>query len=385
MHTTPKRPRFLAAGFTLVELMIGMALGLLSVLIITQVMSLFEAQRRTTTGSADAQTNGGIALYSIAREMQMAGFGLMPITNPALDCTPATVTYGGTGITGMAPIAITDGVSSSGVNASDSITIRYANSQTGGTVSQITAWNNGTATATLGSNIGCQVDDVTLVSAGATCAMSKTTAVTAWGASPITVTLANTANAANNANLACLGQWIEVTYAVNQATGNLDRTVRVNGVSDGTTVHGFVTGTSPSVVGVVNLQAQYGISTTATSNQVVQWVDATAGGTWDPALVTAADRNRIKAVRIAVIARNAKIEPSAVTSACSSTSAATPTGLCAWDATTALPNPIVAPFVASPAPTVDLHFADANWARYRYRVFESIIPLRNVIWARGSL
>jgi len=114
-------------------------------------------------------------------------------------------------------------------------------------------------------------------------------------------------------------------------------------------------------------------------------VSATSGGTWDPALITAANRNLIKAIRVAVIARNAKIEPTAVTAACSSTTAAAPTGLCAWDATSALPNPIVAPFIASPAPAVDLSPADADWARYRYRVFETIIPLRNVIWSKGSL
>jgi type IV pilus assembly protein PilW len=367
------RARFLQAGFTLIELMIGMALGLLAVLIITQVMSLFEAQRRATTGSADAQTNGGIALYSISRETQMAGYGLMPITNPALDCT--TVTYGGTGITGIAPLIITDGVSASGVNASDSIIIRYATSQTGGTVSQISAMVG--SAATVKSNLGCQVGDVTLVSAGASCGITTSTAVSATGVSPISVTLANPpAIAGSLANLACLGQWHEITYAVNQLSGNLERSERINGVLVAT----------PSVVtGVVNLQAQYGISAAVGDNKIIQWVDATAGGTWDPALITPANRNLIKAVRVAVIARNAKIEPSAVTASCSSISAAAPTGLCAWDATSALPNPIVSPFVASPAPTVNLAPGDADWARYRYRVFETVIPLRNVIWAKGSL
>ena len=369
MHSTPRRARFIPAGFSLIELMIGMTLGLLSVLIITQVMSLFEAQRRSTTGSADAQTNGGIALYSIARELQMAGFGLMPISNPALDCPAATTIFGGTGITGIAPVSITDGVAAAGVNASDTITLRYANSQMGGTVSQITAMVG--SAATVGSNLGCQVGDVTLASAGTTCALSTATAISAAGVAPITITLANTNTAASGANLACLGSWNEITYAVNPATGNLDRTSMVNGVST----------TTPSVVGVVNLQAQYGVSAAFNSNQIVQWVDAS--GAW--AAPTVANRNRIKAIRIAVVARNAKIEPAAVTTACSSTATAAPTGLCAWDATSALPNPIALPFLASPAPTVDLSPADANWARYRYRVFETIIPLRNVIWAKGTL
>jgi type IV pilus assembly protein PilW len=124
------------------------------------------------------------------------------------------------------------------------------------------------------------------------------------------------------------------------------------------------------VVGIVNLQVQYGISAAANSNQVVQWVDAT-GGTWSAP--TVADRNRIKSIRIAVVARNAKIETGNVTTACSSTTAAAPTGLCAWEGN-----------VTSPAPVVDLSNG-ANWARYRYRVFETIIPLRNMIWSRDTL
>ncbi|MCC6211428.1 MAG: PilW family protein [Burkholderiales bacterium] len=368
MHAMLGRSRSFAAGFTLIELMIGMALGLLSVLIITQVMSLFEAQRRSTTGSADAQTNGGIALHSIARDVQLAGYGLLPHTDSALECS--TATFGGMGITGIAPIGITEVAAVAGVSAaSDRITIRYASSQMAGAVSQITAMVG--AAATVASNLGCQVGDVTLATSAGNCAMSTASAVSAAGVSPISITPANGAIVGPGANIACLGSWIEVTYAVNPATGDLDRTVRVDGVSDGSTVKGVVTGTTPSVVGVVNLQAQYGVSASANSNQVTQWVNP-SGGTW--AAPTVANRNRIKAIRLAVIARNPKAELSAVTAACSSITAAPATGLCAWEGSS-----------ASPAPAVDLSPADANWDRYRYRVFETIIPLRNVIWAKDTL
>jgi type IV pilus assembly protein PilW len=358
--------RFHRAGFTLIELMVGMAIGLLATIIIMQVMSLFEAQRRTTTGSADAQTNGGIALYSIAREVQMAGYGLLPIIDSALEC--ATITYGATGITGgLNPITVTDGVAVASVSsASDSITIRYGDSLMGGAIGQISAMSGNAAS--LVSNLGCKVNDTTLVHTGTTCALSSVTAVDAGATPPPpfpSVTLQNATGAAAKANLACLGAWNQVTYAVDPATGNLNRTTAV------TTGGATTTTTTPSVVGVVNLQAQYGIAASANSNQVTQWVDA-SGGTW--AAPTVANRNRIKAIRVAVVARNAKIEPDVVTAACSSTTAAAPTGLCAW-----------AGSVASPAPTLDLSQGDANWARYRYRVFETIIPLRNVIWAKDTL
>jgi len=359
MHRTIQSSRTQQAGFSLIELMVGLAIGLLAVIVIIQVMSVFDAQRRTTTGSADAQTNGGIALYSIAREVQMGGYPLLPVTDSPLECT--TVTFGGTGISSITPVAITNGVAASGINASDSITIRYGTSEMGGTLSQINSLVGSDATVV--SNLGCQVNDITVIVSGATCAISKATALpTVAGTPPVyKVTLANTTAATSGANLACLGTWNEVTYTVNQATGNLDRTAMVNGVST----------TTPSVVGVVNIQAQYGISATASPNQITAWVDP-SGATW--AAPTVADRNRIKAIRVAVVARNAKQEPTVVSAACSSTTTAAPTGVCAWAGT-----------VASPAPTIDLSVADANWAKYRYRVYETIIPLRNVIWSKDTL
>jgi len=341
MRFTTARTRSSLAGFSLIELMVGMTIGLLAVLIITQVMSLFELQRRATTGTADAQVNGAIGLFAIQRDVQMAGFGLMPITNPSIECT--TVLYGAsvTGITGMGPVSITDGTS-------DSLTIRYASGQTGGVVSQVTSLVGNAAT--VGSNLGCQVGDVTLASAGTTCAFSKATAVSASGVSPITVTLSENTNAGSGSNLACLGSWTEVTYAVAPdatvaGASNLTRTTRVNGA--------VVDNAKPVVAGIVNLQVQYGVSSTATSNQVTSWVDA-SGGTW--AAPSVANRNRIKAIRLVVVARNSKKEQDNVTS-----SALTWSG-----------------------GTIDLS-ADASWQKYRYRTFETIIPLRNVVWARGTL
>jgi len=326
------------AGFTLVEIMVGLAIGMLATLVIMQVFSVFETQKRVTTGTADAQTNGSIALYNIGRELQIAGYPLMPMDDSPLECT--TLTFGATGITSISPVSITNGTS-------DTITLRYGNSLSGGIPTTITAMGAPTANdATVENNFGCQANDITLVTNGTTCAMSSASAVTGT----TTVTLWDTTAAAANATLACMGTWNEISYAATNSELTRD------GV--------------PTVAGIVNLQAQYGISATAASNQITQWVDAT-GGTW--AAPTVADRNRIKAVRIAVVARNPKMEATNVTAACSSTTATAPTGLCAW-----------AGSVASPAPTIDLS-ADANWQRYRYRVFETILPLRNMIWSKDTL
>lgn len=344
------------AGFTLVEIMVGLTIGMLATVVIMQVFTAFEAQKRTTTGTADAQTNGSIALYNIQRELQMAGYPLFPsgsagVADSAIECTTLSIdgVADNTAPNRISPVTITNGAAVAGVSsASDTITIRYGNSPMGGIPTQITGPVVGASDVPVTNNFGCQYPDRTLIVNGTACALS-TVASTVTGAT--VVKLQNTAGVAANANLSCLGTWSEVTFAVNN--GNLER----NGI--------------PIVAGVVNLQAQYGISTIATSNQITLWVDA-SGGTW--AAPTVADRNRIKAVRIAVVARNAKMEPAAVTAACSSLTIAAPTGLCAWEGS-----------AASPAPSINLNDFDANWLSYRYRVYETIIPLRNVIWSKGTL
>ncbi len=347
------------SGFTLVELMVGLTIGMLVAVIILQVLSVFEAQKRTTTGTADAQTNGSIALFKIGRELQLAGYPLMPGSSPALKCT--TTSYGATGITSLSPLSIVDG----GGGFSDMVTLRYGNAAMGGIPVAITAMAG--SAATMDNNFGCNLGDITLVTNGTTCAVSTAAGLVAGsGVTPSSITLADSTAAVAGANLACLGtQWHEVSYRVNG--DNLERQDNVNGVT---------ANWEPNVAGIVSIQAQYGISAagllpaSANYNQIVQWVDAT--GAWvNPAVPV--DRNRIKAIRIAVVARNAKMEAANVTAACSSTTSAAPTGLCAW-----------AGSAASPAPAIDLT-ADTNWQRYRYRVFENIIPLRNVIWARSSL
>jgi len=386
------------SGFTLVELMVGLAIGMLATLVIVQVISVFEAQSRSTTGSADAQTNGGIALYTISHDLQLAGYPLMSTTNGApLACT--TLTINGTADTStpnrLSPVVITDGIVDTGDNASpsDAITIRYGDELMGGvpTQTQVAVPNAlYPSVVPVLSNLGCQVGDVALVTSGTDCYMSTVTAVSPVGTTsppPVpNVTLSNVPSVSNGINLACLGTWHEVTYRVND--GNLER-CDLSQVTSGNCDPTVFPNTNfvPSVVGIVNLQAQYGISAAGLAssdpnyNRIVQWVDATAATGWNAP--TVANRNRIKAVRLAVVARNAKLETSVVTSACSSTTAANPTGLCAWDATSALPTPpLVPPFVASPAPTIDLSASNSQWLQYRYRVFDTIIPLRNVIWTK---
>jgi type IV pilus assembly protein PilW len=394
-------------GFSLVEIMVGLVIGLLVTLVIMQVFSVYEGQKRTTTGTADAQTNGSIALFTMIRDLKNAGYGLLPAGNSAIKCVApvisaaaqAGVTIGSTvysyGVTSLSPVTITNG---GNTGASDSITIRYGDSEAGGASAPISTMAG--STATLINNMGCQPKPgiALLITGPTTC---NVTTVTALGGTT-TATLGDTTGAAAGVNLSCLGKWNEITYKVNN--NNMERDVYAGpGVAVST----------PDVADIVNIQAQYGISATANSNQIIRWVNAKNADvfwntTYDGAIVqdgngnnidwgtslTTTNRNLIKAIRVAVIARNGMMEKTVVNKsyggkACDPTTLAStsPDGVCAWIPTSA----------ASPAPFVDLSInpdgttqtprADGtqDWQYYRYRVFETIVPLRNMVWSKGVL
>jgi len=350
------------SGFSLVELMVGLVIGLLATIVIVQVFSVFEGRKRSTSGTSDAQTNGSIALMSIQRNVQMAGYGLpLPMAdkeNSSLKCAAfadfdpdndaAT-----NNSTNLFPLVIVDGAN----NASDTITVRYSTTAAGAIPVFITNAANATSGTgmVLANNIGCNNNDIALISNGNNCMMATVADANGNPNTPRNLALVATTPAGGTlvtgAKLACMGNWQNYTYQI------VNNELRLNG--------------QPIVSEVVNMQAQYGISSAANINQVNEWVNATAGSAWQ--IPTVADRNRIKAIRVAIVVRNGLLEKEAVSTACSSTTAANPQGVCAWDGS-----------VFGAAPVINLS-ATPNWQRYRYRVFETIIPMRNLIWSREAL
>jgi type IV pilus assembly protein PilW len=344
--------------------MVGLVIGLIATLVIAQVYATFEGQKRSTSGGADAQTNGALALYAIQRDAGNAGFGL-PVSDSTvnvLNC-PIGTTIDPDGAGALAaidifPVAITDG--GAGAGNTDSLTFRFGaglyNMGTG--VTKISALAG--SILTVSNSLACKVGDIAVVMDGSLiCNSAVVSAVT----DPTHITLlAPPAAVVAGASIACLGA---PTTATTPGAWNEDVYSVVNNELQLTQNGGVMSVASD----IVNIQAQYGISNVGTSDTITSWVDA-AGGTW--AAPSVANRNRIKAIRIAIVARNGQLEKVNVTNACSSLIAASPTGLCAWAGT-----------VADSAPAIDVS-NDANWQRYRYRVFTAIIPLRSMIWSGGN-
>lgn len=306
-------------GFSLVEIMVALVIGMIVTVVITQVMSFYGNQKRTTSGTSDAQTSGTLALYSIQREVQQAGYGLplFDTVNPPLKCNLADIA--------MATIVVGA--------ASDTVTVRYGDSTVAGTPAPLLAGSAGNL-ATVNTTIGCKVGDDVLVTKAVACNLTKVAAVAAT-----TITLAGaSANVTPTASLSCVGTWRTVQFSV--VANQLVRTESSPGVAPVA---------QPIGSEVVVIKAQYGISATPADNVVALWSSAAP-----------ADRNQIKALRVAVVARSGLLEKNVVTNVAP----------VSWN----VPG----------APVIDLS-ADPNWQRYRYRVFETIIPLRNMVWSKETL
>ena len=110
--------------------------------------------------------------------------------------------------------------------------------------------------------------------------------------------------------------------------------------------------------GIVNLQAEYGVD--ADSNGVI------AAAEWSG--VAPADWRQLRAIRVALLARSQQFEQTAVTTTAPAWAGGAFT-MANVDGT-ADTNPV--------DPTGKL--TPNNWRSYRYRVYETVIPLRNLVW-----
>lgn len=371
------RQVFSQHGISLIETMVGIALGLLITIIITQVWGNFEGQKQRTVSGSSAQESGLLALTELEQDIRSAGAGLTD--SAAFDCTNTYSYYqsGGTTISpvpayaggmAMVPVQITDGGT-----GSDTLTIKRGSDLLGALPSTITStMPSSSAELNISSTTGYADGDlvVGIDSATGNCSVMLITQV--QGAAlklqhnPGTTTTYNPSVSFQNTNgwpayssgakILKIGQLVSHAYTVNGSNQLM--------LTDFSTPNASPTfSLSPDIV---KLKAQYGIANVS-SQDVSGWVNASTSTGWDT--LNSAKVKRIKAIRLVVVARSSKREGSDVTATCTNVSGGVNNGPCAWSDT-----------AADPAPLIDLS-SNADWKKYRYKVYQTIIPIRNVIWA----
>ncbi|MBI3526681.1 MAG: PilW family protein [Betaproteobacteria bacterium] len=365
-------PHFMR-GMSLPEILAAVLIGLIGMIVIMQVYATSEERKRTTTGTSDAQISGNIALFTLESTIRSAGFGMVSADNNMIGCT--TLAYNSNRPAPdftflMAPVVITVGAA----GAPDKITVIYGSSPN---VVEGDAFVSSAASGAdfpLKNAAGILAGDLVVASeAGLNCSMAEVT-----GFLPAAVNTVMHANAAPYSYVNAANQTINATASYNKGGGS--------GVGYSTAALLFTLGRSPTVVtyqigndklqtktlmpyvpaqdadgdgtsdadigdGIVQLKAQYGKDTDG---------DAVVD-TWDTTLpATSAQWMQVRAIRIALLARSAKLEK--LREDGSHVTAAAPTW---YGGAFTMTNP-------------DLL---TDWRDYRYRVYETVVPLRNMIWS----
>lgn len=396
LSPTPSRPR----GFTLVELMVAIAVGLVFSLVITGTVLNMGRQFRVVGSNVAAQGSAQIALSLIDSAGRSAGAGLF--NNGQLICPTLNAWKDGAVKSDNAvfmPVKITDGGSNS---ASDTLVFTTASSVGPLTAVPLVATTATTATTVVVSNAGgLQNGDLALLGAPGSsqpCLLFQVTAAptlngTACGGNAtFCTTLARAAGGSYNPPAAvfttapsygfppsaggvfgpAVVSRVGSAFVQNAFSVRCESLIQYNAFSDAPACTqnplAFSGGANALAMDVVLMHAQYGLSAVATSDVVTSWVDATGG--W--AAPTAANVGLIKAVRVVIVVRAKEAEASTVTAAsCTNSGGVVNTGPCS--------------FQDASAPVIDLSAvavsAGKTWRNYRYRVHQAVVPLRNVIWS----
>ncbi len=359
-------------GFTLVELMVGVAVAMIGLLVITGVLVVTGQQKQTTSSGADAQTAGAIATYLIERDARMAGFGMNfgPLLNCQIHAYDEGVSPAREFTFSFVPLAITAGTSTT----PDSLTITYGSSDVGFNAPRLTQSNNGTnANYKVDNRFGFHEGNLIVVSEDGVdvapadgiddCTLAQVTGVPGTPGQTDNV-IHNSGNYTNQQGQNVPARYnkpsgMGISYTTNARIYNLgdipvSKTYSVDTTTNQLLLQNLLAQTTTDNIAenIVFLRAYYGKDTN--DDGTVDTYDQTTP-------TTSAAWQQVIALRFALVARSHKRDAEMVS----------PASLTLWPAVTT-------PSGTSPARTLALSDEQRH---YRHKVFSTLVPLRNMIWS----
>ncbi len=367
-------------GFSLIEIMVGVVIGMIAVLVIYQVFATSEGIKRNITAAGDAQQNGLLSSFMMGIELANAGNGLAVAAQDLGTCTPAAIA--GTTLADVStsfsnsllpiPLLVFDG---GGDNNPDAVFIYYGVGRTLVSAAPISPpagvpgpYSDWYVQSANGFKAG---DAMVMISQGGNCYSSKADAVGPADASGVVkVTQSRVGALAYDSSwtLLNLGPANLVQKVLYDVAGGSLRSTSLVDPATGAPDNGQPT--NPLASNIINMKVQYGIDTVG-DGLIHHWVPATAGtayGDWNPAALLAAPIatiNRIKAARIAILVKSEQHDKDLAGQGFTRTVF----NDCA-DGGTCYPVTFNVPAIAA---------ATQPWG-WRYRVYETVIPLRNEVW-----
>ncbi len=387
------------AGFSLIELMISMAIGMLVTLAVTAVMIRGETNKRTATSLNDVNQTGAFITYTLDRNLRNAGSGFSQAWSqggfgcklnimsagvgilPRPDAFPFTSAFANVPqALRLAPALIGKGMADSALEVRGDV-LFVMGGQAGGSEMPM-AVTPGSVTATnfrLANSLGYRTGDVLLLMDPAVTAGCLLQQV-AWtgsgtGSTDQNIPLGGTyySATATDVNLASFGGSTVAAQLGNPAKN--PPMFQLFGVGANSSLFAYdlmqpagSTEDIPLAEGVVELRAVYGLDTTNPPDGVIDsWMDPIAGSGYDYATLnngSAASRAKIRqivALRVGFIMRTNLSEKS--------TDLAQPAGT------------ELTLFSDLGSAVTQTRTLSADELSYRFRTIEITVPLQNVLLA----
>lgn len=350
--------RHRCCGISLVDLMVGLVVGMVATLVILNVTVMFGARQRSIGTINDSQLNAVHAMAAVTRELRMSGHGLGP--PDAIGCTVHRAVAGPSATLAWRPLQIEQGAG----GAPDALTVLSGSERATPAARLISPYTIGNPTLMLDTTLELMAGDwlVLQSSARPDCALLRVATVSPGSYSvapvPSSSALSGTVFAADSA-------------AINVGTLRLRRFSVDADFRLQLEVFDAVRGewqVSTLADGIASLQLQYGFDARPGAQprpQVTVWrdvaIDADGNGTvGDPS-----DWRRLLAVRIALVSFSTR----PANERCD----ATPPQWLAGDAAAAANGAALQPVSVA----LD-HLPD--WRCKRYRLLQSEVSLRNQLW-----
>ncbi|MFO1413290.1 MAG: PilW family protein [Burkholderiales bacterium] len=348
-------------GAGMVELMVAVLIELLAVAIIWQVVQNTEGYKRKTTGVSDVQQAATFALYSLGLEAANAGSGVSLASTELANC-PDTKDAATT--LRPVPALIVAGASN---DVPDQLVLTYGTARVMAAPANLLEKSPADNQFVVQSPNGFAVGD-RVVAVQQTAGVCTSALVTARSpalppaATPAAGGRILVTTGTNAAVKFKLDSDVSVSVLIDLGPAGERQRLRYAVVDSSLVSTDLLDAAAVPVTlatNVVNVKFQYGIDTDATPDNIADtWVPAT--GNWAQDKVLAAslqDLMRIKALRIGIVMRSSEYDR-AITGTTPYTlfDCAAHDDTCVGRITGKLP---------------------ANW---RYRVYETVVPLRNQLW-----
>ncbi len=387
----PRRPQ---GGFSLIEILIGIVLGMITVIIIMRLFAGSEASKRATTGGSDAQINGSVALYNLQNAIRSSGYGISSFQILGCSLRYNTTSAPAVAVTvPLVPVAINLPQIPAGDANTDTLFVFSGNSNfsTGGDqiVAASTSGPGGSYTLNTPmayGNNGLNIRDYVipqLATRPVNCALNL---------DRLNGLAAGTANRFNAA-LGPVAAYPQGSIMFNLAQANSQPFITAYAVRNGNlTACNYFTNDCGNAANVANAAVWVPIASNIVSMRAAYGRDATPGnmsgqlnginGVYDQTLpagaagVTAGPTSlqcawaRVLTLRMVLVARSEQYDKTAPTAVAPS-----------WDGSLTVvagantPSNVALPIVLT---------GNANWKNYRYKTLQTVVPLRSLMWSGAN-